>query len=106
MRSTLGAGVFAAVSFAAWPRREPSPLTGESSLPVTVGRYMRLLNVRIPRTHMLCKRQHVEPDGTYVQHRNTTSKALSPKVAKRMSYLTMLGARAGPSPEPLSPLHP
>src|SRR4051812_39634129 len=25
-------------------------------------------NVRIPREHLFSKRQHVEPDGTYVKH--------------------------------------
>ena len=42
--------------------------------------YMRLRGVRIPRTHMLAKRQHVEPDGTYVKHKPTSAKTAARKV--------------------------
>jgi acyl-CoA oxidase len=56
--------------------------------------YMRLLDLRIPRSHMLSKRQHVDPDGTYVKH-SSAKKALSAVVSQRMSYLTMMSARAG-----------
>eukprot|EP01090_Pellita_catalonica_P003340 TRINITY_DN13011_c0_g1_i1.p1 TRINITY_DN13011_c0_g1~~TRINITY_DN13011_c0_g1_i1.p1 ORF type:complete len:596 (-),score=88.12 TRINITY_DN13011_c0_g1_i1:18-1805(-) len=50
--------------------------------------YMRLKDVRIPRTNLLAKRQHVRADGTYVKHK---SKGGSSKA----HYLTMMGARAG-----------
>jgi len=55
--------------------------------------YMRLKGVRIPRTHMLSKRQEVLPDGTYVKKKSGVGK--NETVAQRMSYLTMMGARAG-----------
>ena len=47
-------------------------------------------NVRIPREHLFCKRQHVEPDGTYVKH---TQKGGSG--SEKATYLTMMGARSG-----------
>lgn len=53
--------------------------------------YIRLKNVRIPREHLLSKRQHVEPDGTYVRH--TSDKEA--KSSGKMHYLTMMGARMG-----------
>ncbi len=55
--------------------------------------YMRLRNVRIPRENMLMKRQEVLPDGTYVKKSSGVGK--NKKLAERMSYLTMMGARAG-----------
>ncbi|CAK9114223.1 A chain [Durusdinium trenchii] len=56
--------------------------------------YLRLKDVRVPREHLFAKRQHVEPDGTYVRH----VKSKDPKaeqLAKRASYLTMMQARSG-----------
>lgn len=52
--------------------------------------YMRLKNVRIPREHMLCKRQVVKKDGTYVKF----SKKKADKNDKK-HYATMMNARAG-----------
>jgi acyl-CoA oxidase len=54
--------------------------------------YLRLKGVRIPRRHLMEKRQHVEPDGTYVKH----GAKLSPKAqaaAEKAHYLTMMSAR-------------
>jgi acyl-CoA oxidase len=48
--------------------------------------YLRLKDVRIPRKHMMEKRQHVTPDGRYIKH---TQDAGNEKGA----YLTMIGAR-------------
>ncbi len=56
--------------------------------------YIKFDNVRIPREHLMAKRQHVEVDGTYVKH----AQQLSPKqhqLAQRASYLTMMQARSG-----------
>jgi len=50
--------------------------------------YMRLKDVRIPRQHMLEKRQHVDPDGTYVKHSKGGG-------SDKLHYLTMMSARAG-----------
>jgi len=50
--------------------------------------YLRLKNVRIPREHLLSKRQHVEPDGTYVRHGKGGAN-------DKAHYLTMMQARAG-----------
>ena len=47
-----------------------------------------LQNVRIPRRHLLAKRQHVEPDGTYVKHGKGGGN-------DKAHYLTMMQARAG-----------
>ena len=47
--------------------------------------YMRLQNVRIPREHLFSKRQHVEPDGSYVKHGMKGNKA----AASRGAYLTV-----------------
>ena len=55
--------------------------------------YMRLRGVRIPRDLLLSKRQEVLPDGTYVKKSSGAGK--NKVVAQRMSYLTMMGARAG-----------
>lgn len=46
-------------------------------------------NVRIPRLHLLSKRQHVEPDGTYVKHGKAGG------ANDKAHYLTMMQARAG-----------
>ena len=51
--------------------------------------YLRLNNVRIPRRHLMEKRQHVEPDGTYVKHGKPDASAAS----QRGHYLTMMSAR-------------
>ncbi len=48
-----------------------------------------LQNVRIPRLHILSKRQHVEPDGTYVRHGSGDKGG-----ASKAHYLTMMQARA------------
>jgi hypothetical protein len=45
-------------------------------------------NVHIPLEHLLSKRQHVEPDGTYVRHGKGGSN-------DKAHYLTMMQARAG-----------
>ena len=47
-------------------------------------------NVRIPRQHILSKRQLVEPDGTYVRHGSGEKSA----GASKAHYLTMMQARA------------
>jgi len=52
--------------------------------------YLRLHNVRIPRTCLFGKRQHVEKDGTYVKHA-AQSKG---KSGEKLQYLTMMQARA------------
>jgi len=52
--------------------------------------YLRLKDVRIPRTCLFAKRQHVEKDGTYVKH---VSKSKG-KGGEKMQYLTMMQARA------------
>lgn len=52
--------------------------------------YIRLENVRVPRVHLLAKRQHVEPNGTYVKH--TSPKAEGSDLGH---YTTMVRARAG-----------
>lgn len=52
---------------------------------------MRLRDVRIPRRHLFEKRQHVEPDGTYVKHDLGDTKENSGKG----HYLTMVTARVG-----------
>eukprot|EP00301_Raphidiophrys_heterophryoidea_P026218 c8999_g1_i1.p1 GENE.c8999_g1_i1~~c8999_g1_i1.p1 ORF type:complete len:699 (+),score=214.77 c8999_g1_i1:63-2159(+) len=49
--------------------------------------YMRLRNVRVPRTSMLSKLQHVEPNGTYVKS--------SKKTSDKAHYATMVSARGG-----------
>ena len=51
--------------------------------------YLRLNEVRIPRRHLMEKRQHVEADGTYVKHGNPNASAAS----QRGHYLTMMSAR-------------
>ncbi|KAH9255374.1 hypothetical protein BASA81_006493 [Batrachochytrium salamandrivorans] len=45
-------------------------------------------HVKVPREHLMGKRQHVEPDGTYVKH---TAKGGN----EHAHYLTMMNARAG-----------
>lgn len=54
--------------------------------------YIRMKNVRIPRQHMLAKKSHVDPDGTYVKHVNPAAK--DSKQLERISYMTMLTARS------------
>eukprot|EP01059_Diplonema_ambulator_P035054 TRINITY_DN8143_c0_g1_i2.p1 TRINITY_DN8143_c0_g1~~TRINITY_DN8143_c0_g1_i2.p1 ORF type:complete len:802 (+),score=306.11 TRINITY_DN8143_c0_g1_i2:233-2407(+) len=54
--------------------------------------YIRMKDVKVPREHMLAKKSHVEPDGTYVKH--TAGKKTDPKAAERLQYMTMLTARA------------
>mmetsp|Transcript_39711 Transcript_39711/g.64460 ORF Transcript_39711/g.64460 Transcript_39711/m.64460 type:complete len:697 (-) Transcript_39711:741-2831(-) len=49
--------------------------------------YLRLKDVRVPRKHMMEKRQHVEPDGTYVKH------DLGGGNNEKAAYLTMMTAR-------------
>ena len=46
--------------------------------------YLRMNGVRIPRRHLMEKRQHVEPDGTYVKHGGPTPSA----AASKGHYLT------------------
>ncbi|KAJ9453660.1 putative peroxisomal acyl-coenzyme A oxidase 1.2 [Diplonema papillatum] len=53
--------------------------------------YIRMRDVRVPREHLLAKKAHVEPDGTYVRH--TPAKGGDVKIAERLSYMTMLTAR-------------
>jgi hypothetical protein len=52
--------------------------------------YLRLKNCRIPRKHMMEKKQHVTPDGKYVKH---SSKAKGGTKDDKSHYLTMMGAR-------------
>eukprot|EP00755_Sulcionema_specki_P023178 Sspe_Gene.78272::Locus_48968_Transcript_2_2_Confidence_0.667_Length_2564::g.78272::m.78272/K00232/E1.3.3.6, ACOX1, ACOX3; acyl-CoA oxidase len=54
--------------------------------------YIRLKNVRVPREHLLGKKAHVEPDGTYVKH--VQEKGTDSKAAEKLSYMTMLTARS------------
>ena len=49
--------------------------------------YMRLRNVRIPRQHMLAKRQHVTPEGVYVKHGKKGKKK------DKGHYAAVMGAR-------------
>ena len=49
--------------------------------------YLRMKNVRIPRKHLMEKKSHVEPDGTYVKH-NTGGNG-----DDKSHYLTMMTAR-------------
>ncbi len=49
---------------------------------------MCMQNVHIPLEHLLSKRQHVEPDGTYVRHGKGGAN-------DKAHYLTMMQARAG-----------
>jgi acyl-CoA oxidase len=53
--------------------------------------YLRLKNCRIPRKHMMEKKQHVTPDGRYVKHTNKAKGASSGP--DKSAYLTMMGAR-------------
>eukprot|EP01064_Diplonema_japonicum_P002574 TRINITY_DN11637_c0_g2_i1.p1 TRINITY_DN11637_c0_g2~~TRINITY_DN11637_c0_g2_i1.p1 ORF type:complete len:801 (+),score=259.97 TRINITY_DN11637_c0_g2_i1:38-2404(+) len=54
--------------------------------------YIRMKDVHVPREHLLAKKSHVEPDGTYVKH--TAPANTDPKAAERLQYMTMLTARA------------
>jgi acyl-CoA oxidase len=72
---------------------EPLPGVEVGDLGVKVGEnevdigYLRMRDVRIPRRHMMEKRQHVEPDGTYVKH------DLGGASNDKAAYLTMMMAR-------------
>ena len=55
---------------------------------------MTLENVRVPRTALLSRRQHVEPDGTYVKHQTAKPGTDSEKAAK-LAFLPMLQTRMG-----------
>mmetsp|Transcript_24293 Transcript_24293/g.29642 ORF Transcript_24293/g.29642 Transcript_24293/m.29642 type:complete len:715 (-) Transcript_24293:258-2402(-) len=58
--------------------------------------YIRLKNVRIPRQHLMSRRQHVEKDGTYVKHSSGENKNKKDTAkSDKMHYLTMMGARVG-----------
>ena len=50
--------------------------------------YLRMKDVRIPREHMLCKRQHVEPDGSYVVHRGEGQEKA--KGGEKLHYVVMM----------------
>jgi acyl-CoA oxidase len=49
--------------------------------------YLRLQGARVPRKHMMEKRQHVTADGRYVKHGDGKSGN------EKAAYLTMMGAR-------------
>ena len=51
--------------------------------------YMRLKNVRIPREHLLSKRQHVTPEGVYVKHGGKKKGGKKDK----SHYAAVMGAR-------------
>ena len=51
--------------------------------------YMRLKNVRIPREHLLSKRQHVTPEGVYVKHGGKKKGGKTDK----SHYAAVMGAR-------------
>ena len=65
--------------------------------------YLRMQVVRIPRRHLMEKRQHVTPDGTYVRHGVPQPSAKSvggvgagaapPKPKSKAHYITMLKTR-------------
>ena len=57
--------------------------------------FLRLCGVRIPREHLMAKRQHVEPDGTYVRHSKGGGGGGGGGGGNKMAYLTMMGARIG-----------
>ena len=64
--------------------------------------YMRLRGVRIPREHMLAKRQYVTADGRYVKRGGggggaggSNNKTKKKKGGSKMHYATMMQARAG-----------
>ncbi|GBG31886.1 Peroxisomal acyl-coenzyme A oxidase 1 [Hondaea fermentalgiana] len=52
---------------------------------------LRLRDVRIPRRHLFEKRQHVEPDGTYVKHDLSGENGAAD--SGKGHYLTMITAR-------------
>jgi acyl-CoA oxidase len=59
-------------------------------------------NVRIPRTNLLSKYQHVEKDGTYVKHSSKKSETKSATESKqveaasnRLQYIVMISTRVG-----------
>ena len=49
--------------------------------------YLRMKDVRIPRKHLMEKKSHVEPDGTYVKHN------MGGNGDDKSHYLTMMTAR-------------
>eukprot|EP00662_Eupelagonemidae_sp_cell21_P015935 gene15935-4044_t len=63
----------------------------------TIG-YARFHSVRVPRRHLMEKRQHVEPDGTYVRHggkAKPSGGSSSPKSGSsdKSHYVSMLKTR-------------
>lgn len=52
--------------------------------------WIQFNKVSVPREHLFSKRQHVEPDGTYVKHAKEGG-----EIGERAHYLTMMGARSG-----------
>lgn len=79
------------------------PMLGENDC--TIG-YLRMTNVRIPRRHLLERRQHITPAGEYVRtpppgsmqpakagKKTENTKEIDPKMAQALKYVTMMKTR-------------
>ena len=76
----------------------PLPLTKVGDNDKTTG-YLIMNDVRIPRRHMMEKKAHVEPDGTYVLHKGKKNKTAGDGASggnsdnSKLQYLSMMKTR-------------